>query len=258
MTSARDMTVGVNLLWCLPGAVGGSEEYLVRQLIGLRDVAPEIRARLFVARPGSRPPTASWRPVRSSSWRRSTPAAAAGRVARRGDRGCRRALDGVDVVHHGGGTVPPRSPGPIVLTIHDLQYRTFPEYLSPAQAPVPAPHHAPVGEAGRRRRRAVASTCAARSSTPTGRDPDRVVVVPHGVDAPDRGRRRRRRAARRRYGLGDRRYVIYPALPTPTRTTPSCSTCWPGRGTIPTLRSCSSAAAGSSRTTSRRRSGGSA
>ena len=35
-------------------------------------------------------------------------------------------LAGVDVVHHGGGTVPPRSPRPVVLTIHDLQYRTLP------------------------------------------------------------------------------------------------------------------------------------
>ena len=45
---SADLTVGVNLLWCLPGGVGGSEEYLVRQLTGLRDAAPEIRARLFV------------------------------------------------------------------------------------------------------------------------------------------------------------------------------------------------------------------
>ena len=48
MTRRQDLTVGVNLLWCLPGAVGGSEEYLVRQLTGLREAAPEIRARLFV------------------------------------------------------------------------------------------------------------------------------------------------------------------------------------------------------------------
>ena len=42
------LRAGVNLLWCLPGAVGGSEEYLVRQLDGLHDVAPEIDATLFV------------------------------------------------------------------------------------------------------------------------------------------------------------------------------------------------------------------
>ncbi len=35
------MRVGVNLLWCRPGRVGGSEEYLVRQLLGLAVVAPD-------------------------------------------------------------------------------------------------------------------------------------------------------------------------------------------------------------------------
>ncbi len=27
--------ITVNMMWCVPGAVGGSEEYLVRQLLGL-------------------------------------------------------------------------------------------------------------------------------------------------------------------------------------------------------------------------------
>ena len=38
-----------------------------------------------------------------------------------------------DVVHHGGGTVPTIGSGPIVLTIHDLQYLTYPEYLTPVK-----------------------------------------------------------------------------------------------------------------------------
>ena len=43
------LVVGVNLLWCLPGEVGGSEEYLARQLAGLhdadaRDHHPAVRA----------------------------------------------------------------------------------------------------------------------------------------------------------------------------------------------------------------------
>ena len=46
--------VAVNLLWCVPGDVGGSEEYLVRQLLGLADLArqpgrPESRWRVSVA-----------------------------------------------------------------------------------------------------------------------------------------------------------------------------------------------------------------
>ena len=36
-------------------------------------------------------------------------------------------------MHHGGGTVPTIGSGPIVLTIHDLQYLTHPEYLTPVK-----------------------------------------------------------------------------------------------------------------------------
>ena len=40
------MRVLVNLLWCRPGRVGGSEEYLVRQLLGLTEVAPGVELRV--------------------------------------------------------------------------------------------------------------------------------------------------------------------------------------------------------------------
>ena len=35
-----------------------------------------------------------------------------------------------DLVHHGGGTMPTRSASPNVVTIHDLQYLTYPEYFT--------------------------------------------------------------------------------------------------------------------------------
>ena len=35
-----------------------------------------------------------------------------------------------DLRHHGGGTAPLGAVRPYVLTIHDLQYRTYPEYFS--------------------------------------------------------------------------------------------------------------------------------
>ena len=123
---ADGLRVGVNLLWCVPGAVGGSEEYLARQLDGLADVAPEIDATLFVV-PGyaaAHPDVAARHPL-----------VVADVDARRRSRRIVAEttwlpprLAGVDVVHHGGGTVPPRSPGPVLLTIHDVQYRTYPKY----------------------------------------------------------------------------------------------------------------------------------
>ena len=43
-----DPAVAVNLLWCVPGDVGGSEEYLVRQLLGLAEAARDLRSTLYV------------------------------------------------------------------------------------------------------------------------------------------------------------------------------------------------------------------
>ncbi len=59
--------VAVNLLWCTPGEVGGSEEYLVRQLAGLgeldSDVAPTLCCTTAFA--GAHPELATRFPVRS-------------------------------------------------------------------------------------------------------------------------------------------------------------------------------------------------
>ena len=41
-----------------------------------------------------------------------------------------RRTRGAALVHHGGGTAPARARRPYVLTIHDLQYLTYPHYFS--------------------------------------------------------------------------------------------------------------------------------
>ena len=102
------LDVAVNLLWCLPGQVGGSEEYLARQLSGLRAVAPDVRARLFVP-----PGYGTAHPELAHLDQTVGPAG--------GIHRSRRVLHetawlpprvaGADVVHHGSGTVPARSPG---------------------------------------------------------------------------------------------------------------------------------------------------
>ncbi|MSZ16329.1 MAG: hypothetical protein F2618_01545, partial [Actinobacteria bacterium] len=38
--------VAMNLLWCVPG-VGGSEEYLVRQLLGLSEIDHDFTIEVF-------------------------------------------------------------------------------------------------------------------------------------------------------------------------------------------------------------------
>jgi hypothetical protein len=49
----------VNMLWCVPGRVGGSEEYLVRQLLGLAEQPPPNWHPTVVAARGLAPHTPS-------------------------------------------------------------------------------------------------------------------------------------------------------------------------------------------------------
>jgi len=207
---AGRMRVGVNLLWCVPGEVGGSEEYLARQLLGLHTVAPEIDTTLFVV-----PGFAAAHPEVAASHHLVVSSLDARRRSRRvltEATWLPARLHGVDVVHHGGGTVPLRSPRPVLLTVHDVQYRTYPQYLTP----------------GKRQYLRVTVPRSIRAATVVavpseyvrstivdgfGIHPTRVVVVPHGVDVPDP--LPPVEELRARYGIGDRRYVIYPSITHP-------------------------------------------
>ena len=123
------MKVAVNLLWMVPGGVGGSEEYVTRQLGALVDqhldqltlfVLPgfadahtdlALRCRVIAA------------PV-SGRRRELRVAAELGWLNVQLRRGR------FDLVHHAGGTVPLGSPGATVLTIHDIQYLVYPDTFS--------------------------------------------------------------------------------------------------------------------------------
>lgn len=206
----------VNLLWCRPGKVGGSEEYLVRQLVGLRAAAPEIVPRLVVP-PGFldvHPQLAGLDAVVGPAW-----------TSRRAGRFVAetvwlpRRLGGGDLVHHGGGTVPPRSPDPIALTIHDVQYLQFPEYFSMARLRY---LHAAMPRSVRRARVVLTPSEFVKTTVVDafGADPSAVVVVPHGVDAAPRAdggpaHRHSEAVLRQTYGLGDRRVVVFPAITHP-------------------------------------------
>jgi len=204
--------VAVNLLWCTPGEVGGSEEYLVRQLAGLgeldTDVAPTLCCTTAFAR--AHPDLVARFPVRSPI----------GLVGRRSARivaehtWLARRAAGFDIVHHGGGTAPLIGPRPILLTVHDLQYLELPQYFSPLRL---------------RYLRFMMPRSVARASvvaTPSefvrgtvidafGPDEARVVVVPHGVRVGIAPTVDQVGAVRRRYVLGEGPYVVYPAITHP-------------------------------------------
>ena len=209
-------SVAVNLLWCTPGEVGGSEEYLVRQLTGLgeldsdvtptlccttafADAHPDLATRFAMRSPGRLGGRRSARIVAEHTW-----------LARRSS--------GFDVVHHGGGTTPLIGPRPILLTVHDLQYLELPQYFSRSR----------LNYLRLMMPRSVAR--AAVVATPSefvrgtvieafGIDAARVVVVPHGVRTRQSstacGARSPTCAVRKRYGLGEGPYVVYPAITHP-------------------------------------------
>lgn len=128
-------TVGVNLLWLVPGVVGGSEEYTLRLLRAFDQFGgdePRLRLygqrALFEAHPdlGERfetvvSPRADF--------------AAVSKVARIGNEHSWLAMASRhdDLVHHAGGVVPAIRSTPTVLTIHDLQPLEMPQHFSAAR-----------------------------------------------------------------------------------------------------------------------------
>lgn len=127
------MRIGVNLLYLIPGQVGGTETYARETLAAMAECFPEDRLVLFCNRENAGTfgalggaaevvdcgVTAVKRPARILCEQLSLP------------RRARRA--GVDVLWSPGYTMPFRAHCPQVVTIHDLQYRHHPEDFSRAE-----------------------------------------------------------------------------------------------------------------------------
>jgi glycosyltransferase involved in cell wall biosynthesis len=130
-SSARRPVVGYNLLWLVPGVVGGTEEATVELLTSLAEAdRGDIDYRLYALESfaAAYPRLMARYPSRllgMSGRLKPLRVAAEGtwlvRMARR---------DGVDLLHHGGGTLPFGARLPAVVTVHDLQPFDLPEYFS--------------------------------------------------------------------------------------------------------------------------------
>ena len=212
MSGTTERSVAVNLLWCVPGEVGGSEHYLVRQLVGLATQSSGFALTLYCL-----PEFVDAHPELADIYAIVTAgidgAARPTRVTYENTWLARQTRDAA-LVHHGGGTTPMIGTRPIVLTIHDLQYLTYPGYLSRGKL---AYLRAAIPRAVRRAD-IVAVPTEYVKATVTRKfevDPDRVVIVPHGVepslgaDAPSES------ALRREYGLGEGRVLVFPAITHP-------------------------------------------
>jgi len=206
--------VGVNLLWLVPGAVGGSEEYAVRLLGAVaEDPPPDLDITLFAlpsllrSHPGlaERFPTVAAPVDGARRWMRVAAETSWLAAAAR-----RRHLG---LVHHLGGTVPLLRGVPAVVTIHDLQPLHHPEHFSPVKRAW-LRTILPWSVRAARMVVAVSRFTAADVVDRLGVAADRVRVVPHGAaTAPTVGPGEVARV-QALLGLG-RRWFVYPAVTWP-------------------------------------------
>ena len=203
--------VGINLLWMVPGVVGGSETYLARLLYGLAERSSELDYTIFAlpqfkdAHPDlAKTFKTAYAPV-SGSWKSFRVAGENSWLARE----CRRRH--LDLVHHAGGIVPMVRAARPVLTIHDLQYLYYPEYFTRAKLSY--------------LKRMVPRSCEAARLVLTPSeftrrtviermsiDPETVVVVPHGISPRESANGEGN--IRKRYGV-EGRFFLYPAITYP-------------------------------------------
>lgn len=204
-------TVAMNLLWCVPG-VGGSEEYLLRQLSGLAHIKHHYEVHVFAPQGFSvrHPEIASTFTVHEapndcvSRWRRIAIEHTWLAIKTRG----------FDVVHHGGGSIPRIGNRNTLLTIHDVQWIDYPHYVAPVKLRylknmVPS-------SLRRAARIAVPSRFVAGSLTKAfGTEPEKIGVVRHGLEAAFDSDSTSEQELRRKYSLGAGPVLVYPAITHP-------------------------------------------
>ncbi|MGI9601463.1 MAG: glycosyltransferase family 4 protein [Acidimicrobiales bacterium] len=176
--------VGVNLVWMVPGVVGGSEEYAVRTLESVlerapddlefvvfalesfRDAHPEICERARVETVSIGGGNRAVRIAVENTW--------LARQTRRHD---------IAVMHHVGGRSPAVRPAPTVVTVHDLQPLVYPEHFGPVKARY---LQYAIPRSVRAARVVVAPSDYVRRQLIDryGLDPDRVVAVSAGYEVP--------------------------------------------------------------------------
>jgi alpha-1,3-rhamnosyl/mannosyltransferase len=204
--------IAVNMLWCVPGNVGGSEEYFVRQLLGLAEIDAPFDVSVYVPRGfiTAHPEVAavtnvveapsSCRNRELRVWLENT------WLASRTTR--------AHVVHHGGGTMPHRGNRSTLLTVHDVQYLTFPEYFSRLKL---AYLRNRVPSAIRRATVIAAPSEYVRSSIEHnfGADRARTTVVRHGLEREIGQSKTSESELRQRFNLGQSRILVMPAITHP-------------------------------------------
>jgi glycosyltransferase involved in cell wall biosynthesis len=204
--------VGINLLWLVPGVVGGSETYTTRLLHGLVERSSDLDYTLF-ALPQfadahsdlARSFKIAYAPL-SGLWKSFRVAGENSWLAAQ----CRKR--NIDLVHHAGGTVPPVRFGRAVLTVHDIQYLFYPEYFTRSKLTYLKKMVPRSAEAAR----LVLTPSEFTRRTVIERlriEPATVIPVPHGI-SPRTQRNLKGAEVRDRYGISSD-FFLYPAITYP-------------------------------------------
>ena len=203
--------IAMNLLWCVPG-VGGSEEYLVRQLLGLADIEHEYDVEVFAPLGFSQrqPKIASLYTVHE----------APNDCSRRAVRiwlehtWLAKKTRGFSLVHHGGGTLPRRGNANTLLTIHDIQWVDYPHYVSPVK--LRYLRRVMPSSVRRASRIAVPSRFVADSLTKAfGTSSKKIGVVRHGLESDLSTTASDESVLRPQFSLGDGPVLVFPAITHP-------------------------------------------
>jgi glycosyltransferase involved in cell wall biosynthesis len=209
--------VGLNLVYLVPGEIGGMETYARELIPRLVDERPDLELTAFINREAAAAADGPWGdlipsvtiPVNSRNrveWvmgeQRYLPRAAA--------------LHGVDLVHSLASTAPGWGPFRRVTTIHDLIYRVHPEGHLGVRA---LGMRALVPLAARRSDRVIADSESTRRDVERylGTPPDRIDVVPLGTGVSVAGPPTAEADLRERHDLGDRPVALTVAAQRPIK-----------------------------------------
>ena len=203
--------VAMNLLWCVPG-VGGSEEYLVRQLLGLSEIVHPYEVHVFAPRGFS-----ARQPAVAAAFRvHEAPSSCTRRVQRIVLEHTWLALRTMrfDIVHHGGGSVPRLGNKRTLLTVHDVQWTEYPQYVSPVK--LRYLRNVVPSSLQRAKRIAVPSWFVSTTLTTFfSTSPEKIGVVRHGLESTLDSIATPEAELRRSLNLGSGPVLVYPAITHP-------------------------------------------
>jgi glycosyltransferase involved in cell wall biosynthesis len=203
----RPLSVGLNLVYLVPGETGGMEVYARELVTAMRSLPDAPRLTAFVGREGA---------AGRLEWLDGLPVVDVGVAARRRTewvRGEQQLLprlarkSGIEVLHSLASTAPLHGRFRRVTTVHDLIYLVHPEAHFGVLA---LGMRVVVGQAARRSHRLIAvSESTARDLEQRLRVPrGRIDVIPNGVIPPPATPPGAADEARRRYRLDGRRVVL--------------------------------------------------